>query len=98
MDENRFRWALGIPEMTDAYKEAEKVFDKTIPNCDPRIKTYFFSKVNSPDFQFKDNSDLNQQIHFTAGYGAALLSVCKDLNSASMEAKFSEIIAKLNEI
>ena len=84
--------------MTDPFEAANKIFDNAVPNCDPRIKTYFFSKVNNPDFQFKDDGDLTQQIHFTAGYGAALLSVCKDLNSASMEAKFSEIIAKLNEI
>ena len=83
--------------MKDAYNEVVKVFDRTIPNCDPRIKTYFFNKVHNPDFKFKDDGDITWQIHFTAGYGAALLSVCKDLNEAAMEAKFDEIIGKLNE-
>ena len=97
MDAYWFRWALGVPEVSEIFDKANEAFDKHIPNCDPRIKEYYFSKVENFEPHFTEEATFNERVAVMTGYTLALIRFCKDLNESAMEAKFDEIMGKLNE-
>ncbi len=83
--------------MNNNFEKASQAFDQHIPHCDPRLKKYYFAKAQEFNVKFTDAATFEEQLLLRSGYVLALISVCKDLNAAAMDAKFDEIMSKLNE-